>query len=132
MAGLGRLVVMGGAVRVPGNMSAVAEFNIFVDPVAADVVLSFGLNTLLVPLDVTQQVRLTREQTSRHLGRRRDRLASALRMMTRELLEGRARPQRGRVEVPVEVQPFEPARAGQPGSTRCVVRESVAPFAAAP
>ncbi|MBM3222527.1 MAG: nucleoside hydrolase [Candidatus Tectomicrobia bacterium] len=60
MQRLGQLVVMGGAIGVPGNISPVAEFNIFADPHAADVVFRAGLPTTLVPLDVTRQVRLTR------------------------------------------------------------------------
>jgi len=52
---------MGGAIGVPGNVSPVAEFNIFVDPHAADVVFRAGLPITLVPLDVTTQVRLTRD-----------------------------------------------------------------------
>jgi purine nucleosidase len=52
---------MGGAIGVPGNVSPVAEFNIFVDPHAADIVLRAGLPITLVPLDVTTQVRLTRD-----------------------------------------------------------------------
>ncbi len=46
---------------VPGNISPVAEFNIFVDPHAADVVFRAGLPITLVPLDVTTRVRLTRD-----------------------------------------------------------------------
>src|SRR4029450_3441608 len=61
MQQLGRLVIMGGAIGVPGNVSPVAEFNIFVDPHAADVVLRAGLPLTLVPLDVTRQVRLTHD-----------------------------------------------------------------------
>ena len=61
MQQLGRLVIMGGAISVPGNVSTVAEFNIFVDPHAADVVFRAGLPITLVPLDVTRQVRLTRD-----------------------------------------------------------------------
>src|SRR5262245_16731896 len=61
MQQLGRLVIMGGAIGVPGNVSPVAEFNIFVDPHAADVVFRAGLPITLVPLDVTRQVRLTRD-----------------------------------------------------------------------
>jgi inosine-uridine nucleoside N-ribohydrolase len=61
MQQLGRLVIMGGAIGVPGNVSPVAEFNIFVDPHAADVVFRAGLPITLVPLDVTTQVRLTRD-----------------------------------------------------------------------
>src|SRR5215470_6834000 len=61
MQQLGRLVIMGGAIGVPGNSTPVAEFNIFVDPHAADVVFRAGLPLTLVPLDVTRQVRLTRD-----------------------------------------------------------------------
>jgi inosine-uridine nucleoside N-ribohydrolase len=61
MQQLGCLVIMGGAIGVPGNISLVAEFNIFVDPHAADVVFHAGLPITLVPLDVTRQVRLTRD-----------------------------------------------------------------------
>lgn len=61
MQQLGRLVIMGGAIGVPGNVSPVAEFNIFVDPHAADVVFRAHLPITLVPLDVTLQVRLTRD-----------------------------------------------------------------------
>src|SRR5262245_28340809 len=61
MQQLGRLVIMGGAFGVPGNVSPVAEFNIFVDPHAADMVFRAGLPITLVPLDVTTQVRLTRD-----------------------------------------------------------------------
>jgi ribokinase len=86
MQQLGRLIIMGGAIAVPGNVSAVAEFNIFVDPHAADIVCSVGLPITLVPLDVTQQVRLTQEflnQTVRGTGTR---LAQAIRHMTRRSL----------------------------------------------
>ena len=38
-------------------MTPGAEFNIHVDPVAADRVLSSGMRITLVPLDVTRQVR---------------------------------------------------------------------------
>ena len=61
MRQLGRLVIMGGAIGVPGNVSPVAEFNIYVDPHAAEVVFHAGLPITLVPLDVTTQVRLTRD-----------------------------------------------------------------------
>ena len=81
MATTGRLIVMGGAVRVPGNITAVAEFNIYVDPEAADRVLGCGIPTMLVPLDVTQQVCLT-EARLRRAGR--SALATAARHITSE------------------------------------------------
>jgi len=59
MAKVGRVVSMGGAVLVPGNTSPVAEFNVATDPEAARIVLTAGLPVTLVPLDVTERVRLS-------------------------------------------------------------------------
>ena len=53
------VVVMGGAVRVPGNVTPFAEFNIYVDPLAAERVFESRLPIILVPLDVTHQVFLS-------------------------------------------------------------------------
>jgi len=50
------VVIMGGALKVPGNITAAAEFNIFVDPPAAHRVFHSGLSITLVPLDVTEKV----------------------------------------------------------------------------
>ena len=50
------VVVMGGAIRVPGNVTPAAEFNIYTDPEAAQTVFASGLPITLVPLDVTTQV----------------------------------------------------------------------------
>jgi len=63
------IVVMGGAVRVPGNIQALvpesdntsAEWNIYADPAAAEIVFSSGLPVTLVPLDATNQVPMTKE-----------------------------------------------------------------------
>jgi inosine-uridine nucleoside N-ribohydrolase len=59
MATVGRVVVMGGAVDVPGNVTPDAEFNMHVDPEAAAVVFAAGLVIDLVPLDATRQALLT-------------------------------------------------------------------------
>jgi purine nucleosidase/pyrimidine-specific ribonucleoside hydrolase len=59
MGRLGRLVVMGGAVAVPGNVTPVAEFNFYVDPEAAARVLGAGLPIELVPLDATTKAVLS-------------------------------------------------------------------------
>ena len=53
------VVIMGGAVRTKGNITPYAEFNIFSDPLAANIVFESGLPLTLVPLDVTHQVSLT-------------------------------------------------------------------------
>jgi inosine-uridine nucleoside N-ribohydrolase len=49
------MVIMGGAIKEAGNMSPLAEFNIFVDPHAAHIVFHSGIPITLVPLDVTHQ-----------------------------------------------------------------------------
>ncbi len=56
MQDLKEIIIMGGAFNVPGNVTAVAEFNIFSDPYAADVVVNSGLPITFVGLDVTRQV----------------------------------------------------------------------------
>jgi purine nucleosidase/pyrimidine-specific ribonucleoside hydrolase len=63
------IVVMGGAVRVPGNVTPGAEFNIFGDPVAAKEVFAASLPLTLVPLDVTEQVSLVRAEVEWLSGR---------------------------------------------------------------
>lgn len=52
---IAKIIVMGGAVFCPGNVTPDAEFNIFSDPEAADVVFSSGLTIDLVSLDVTKK-----------------------------------------------------------------------------
>jgi purine nucleosidase/pyrimidine-specific ribonucleoside hydrolase len=68
-----RIVVMGGAVAVPGNVTPAAEFNMHVDPEAAAEVFASGLPIELVPLDVTRRVVLTRAglgaALARHAGK---------------------------------------------------------------
>ena len=59
MKRLKEVVIMGGAVRTRGNITPFAEFNFFVDPLAAKIVLESGLPITLVSLDVTCQVFLT-------------------------------------------------------------------------
>jgi purine nucleosidase len=62
MAQVKEIVIMGGAIAVPGNVTPGAEFNMHADPHAAAVVFTSGLPISLIPLDVTQQVILTQEQ----------------------------------------------------------------------
>jgi inosine-uridine nucleoside N-ribohydrolase len=67
---LARVVVMGGAVDVPGNVTPTAEFNMHVDPDAASRVLAAGLRLDVVPLDATRQAVLTRADLAAALARR--------------------------------------------------------------
>lgn len=83
MRRVGRLIVMGGAVEAPGNVTAAAEFNFHVDPVAADRVLASGMRITLVALDVTRRVRLRWAAARNALRGDRSALARALRHFTR-------------------------------------------------
>lgn len=60
-----RIVLMGGALAQPGNVTPFAEANIYADPEAAAIVFSSGADVTMVGLDVTTQARLSREQAAR-------------------------------------------------------------------
>ena len=55
-----QIVVMGGAIEAPGNVTPHAEFNTYNDPLAADTVFSSGIPVSLVALDICTQTYLTR------------------------------------------------------------------------
>jgi inosine-uridine nucleoside N-ribohydrolase len=59
------LVVMGGAVTVPGNASPVASANLWGDPEAADVVYRSGAKIVQIGLDVCNQVEISAVQQRR-------------------------------------------------------------------
>lgn len=54
--GIKEVVVMGGAHFNGGNITPVAEFNLYADPHAAEVVLASGVKITYVPLDLTHKV----------------------------------------------------------------------------
>ena len=57
-----QIVLMGGAMREAGNLSASAEFNMRVDPHAAKVVFECGIPIIVMSLDVTHKVLTSRER----------------------------------------------------------------------
>ncbi|MDH3336713.1 MAG: nucleoside hydrolase [Gammaproteobacteria bacterium] len=60
-----QIVLMGGAMREGGNRTPSAEFNILVDPDAADNVFRCGRPIVQMGLDVTHQVLSTRDRVGR-------------------------------------------------------------------
>ncbi len=48
--------MMGGGFFEGGNITPAAEFNIYVDPEAADIVFRSGIPIVMMPLDVTHRV----------------------------------------------------------------------------
>jgi inosine-uridine nucleoside N-ribohydrolase len=60
-----QIVLMGGAMREGGNRTPSAEFNILVDPEAADIVLRCGRPITQMGLDVTHQVLSTSDRVER-------------------------------------------------------------------
>lgn len=67
---IGRIVLMGGAYFEVGNVTPTAEFNVFVDPEAADIVFGCGAPITVLPLDATHRalVTETRNAAFRALG----------------------------------------------------------------
>lgn len=59
--------IMGGAIRHEGNTTPLAEFNTYVDPHAAHIIFHSGMPITLVPLDVTYQCILTKNDVNRLL-----------------------------------------------------------------
>ena len=63
-ANIAEFVIMGGSFHAGGNVTTTAEFNIYVDPHAAHVVLSSGVPTTIMPLDVTHQAQATADRVA--------------------------------------------------------------------
>jgi inosine-uridine nucleoside N-ribohydrolase len=81
------ILMMGGAVRVRGNLgdggyfktdNTTAEWNVFCDPAAADVVFRSGAGIRMVPLDATNEVPLRPEFVQKLRGTARSALGKAV------------------------------------------------------
>jgi len=74
------VVWMGGAVAVGGNMTAAAEFNAWMDPVAADQVLTSEAIVKMIPLDLTERFEWSADAVAalRGAGRAGELLAEAV------------------------------------------------------
>lgn len=59
VGGVAEIVMMGGGCFEGGNVTPAAEFNIYVDPHAAEVVFSSGIPITMMPLDVTHKALVT-------------------------------------------------------------------------
>lgn len=61
-ARIAEIVLMGGAYFEVGNVTPTAEFNIYVDPHAADIVFRSSVKLTVMPLDVTHKALTTRRR----------------------------------------------------------------------
>lgn len=66
--GLRELVLMGGAHFNGGNITPTAEFNVFADPHAAEIVLKSGVPITMLPLDLTHKVLTSPERIAKLRG----------------------------------------------------------------
>ena len=57
-----QIVLMGGAYFEVGNITPAAEFNIYVDPEAAEIVFKSGVPLVVMPLDVTHKALTNRKR----------------------------------------------------------------------
>tara|TARA_R110002049_G_scaffold9369_2_gene47894 strand:+ start:4598 stop:5539 length:942 start_codon:yes stop_codon:yes gene_type:complete len=59
---IAKIVLMGGGYFEGGNITPAAEFNIYVDPEAADIVFKCGAPIVVMPLDVTHKALVTKDR----------------------------------------------------------------------
>lgn len=60
---MGKVIVMGGALTFPGNVTPYAEANISQDAIAANIVFESGLDLIIVGLDVTRRSTISSHET---------------------------------------------------------------------
>lgn len=100
MAKVKEIIVMGGAIQVPGNVTPVSEFNIYVDPHAAATALTSDLPITLIPLDVTERVMLTEEMVDVIIRRLNNPVTQFVHDITEQLFR-LERERRGRAAIPL-------------------------------
>jgi len=59
---INKITMMAGSAKVPGNITPAAEFNVWADPEAADMVFRSGIPISMIPLDVCHKTRMSREE----------------------------------------------------------------------
>ena len=59
------IVLMGGGMKIGGNVTPSAEYNIYADPHAADILYKSGVKIVTIGLDVTHQVLASKNRTKR-------------------------------------------------------------------
>ena len=87
MRRLRKIIVMGGVFEGYGNVTTTAEFNIFVDPHAAQEVFQFEVPVQIAPLDATHQVVLTGERLHAEIENREDKVSRFLWDATQACME---------------------------------------------
>ena len=78
------IILMGGGFFEGGNITPAAEFNIYVDPEAAKIVLESGVKITMLPLDVTHKTLVRRDFLDRLRGSRKN---SAIQQQTFRFFE---------------------------------------------
>ncbi|MBM3277792.1 MAG: nucleoside hydrolase [Candidatus Handelsmanbacteria bacterium] len=81
-----QLVIMGGVLHEPGNVSPLTEFNFHADPLAARQVINSGANIALVPLEAARQLWLDQDLLEARLAGRADPLARFCAEATRSVM----------------------------------------------
>ena len=79
-----KIVLMGGAIA-GGNTTEYAEFNIFADPEAADIVFSSGVEIYMMGLDVTEKLCVTEQKLDVYKKRLENKYSRALEIFTQSM-----------------------------------------------
>jgi len=81
-----RVIVMGGSLWCGGNVTETSEFNSYADPHALRALIQANVNLTLVPLDVTQKLRLLESDLAAALSGRQDEKATFIIDSTRSVI----------------------------------------------